>query len=256
MSEDKKIDLNAPAFGPGSQKLEPEKVEPQKPDGQEVKVEKGEAPETEPVGEENKVPYSRFKKFHDEAIQLRQEAAEWKAKAETKPAERETEIKVPPFWKELYGDSEASQEAWKIQSEQNEIMLSRAREEAKDAYRQERYAEIERQERNVEAIDTGLETLKDFVGRDLTEKEQAAVLDIVDDFTPKGKDGNYTGDLFPFEKAWEVYELKQNSQKAPKKESRNNVASLSGQKSQGEPSVNEKDADFNPLDWGGWRKKL
>lgn len=252
----KEVNLDAPAFGPGSQKPEELVDEPIKPVGEEVKVKEEEAPVVDPV-EENKVPYSRFKKFHDEAVQLRQEAAEWKAKAEAiRPAERQVESEIPSFWKEMYGDSDASQRAWQIQSEQNEAMLQKARDEAKDAYRQERYEEIERQQKNVEAIDTGLETLKDFVGRDLTEKEQAAVLDIVDDFTPKGQDGSYNSNLFPFEKAWEIYELKSNAQKAPKKESRDNVAALTGRQTQGEPTINEKDKDFNPMDWGAWRNKL
>jgi hypothetical protein len=46
-----------------------------------------------------------------------------------------------------------------------------------------------------------------MLGRELTENEQIAILDIVDEYTPKDKDGNYLCHLLPFDYAWKVYKL-------------------------------------------------
>ena len=248
------VDLNAPAFGPGSQKIEPKEEAPKV--SEETKVEEEKAPEAE--AEESKVPYSRFKKFHDEALKLREEAEHWRQIAETnKPAERETESEIPSYWKELYGDSEASIKAWKIQSGQNEALIEKARQEAIEAVRSERLQEVERVEKNVEVLNNNFETLSDYIGRKLTDKEESAVLDIIDEYTPKGPDGNYSGDIIPIEKAWEIYEMKTQAETASKRAAKDSVASLSGVQSQGEPSQKaEADKNWNPLDWNAWRKKI
>ncbi len=48
----------------------------------------------------------------------------------------------------------------------------------------------------------------------------------------------------------EIYELKNEAKKAPKKQSRDNVAALSSSQTQGEPTIEaEKDKNFNPS-WG------
>lgn len=257
MNKDK-IDLNAPAFGQGAQKLTDLEDKPETPAVvEEPKVEEEEVPAPEAVAEETPVPYSRFKKFHDEAKQLRDEVAALRQQVESvEPTAPTAELELPEFWKELYGDSEASQKAWKIQSEQNEALIQKARQEAIEAVRNERYEEAQQTEANIETIDSNLESLSDSLGRELTEKEQSAVLDIVDAYTPKDEDGNYAGPLLPFDKAWEIHELKTQAGKAPIQASKNNVASLSGSQTQGEPSINEKDSNFNPLDWGAWKKRL
>lgn len=246
-----KIDLNAPAFGAGAQKIE----EPTEETVVQSVVEPKEI--IEPSEEESKVPYSRFKKFHDEALQYKREAEEWKAKAETYKQPIEVSTELPEFWKELYGDSDASQKAWKIQNQQNESIKAEARKEALEAVRNERYEEAKRTDQNVETIDNHFEDLSAFVGRDLTEKEQSAILDIVDDYTPKDRDGNYASELLPFDKAWEIYELKNQSVKSAKTQSRNNVASLTGSQSQGDPgAIAEQNKNWNPLDWDAWKRRL
>ena len=252
MPED--INLQAPAFGPGSQKIEPKEAPVEASEEAKPKEEV----QAESSVEEGKVPYSRFKKFHDEALEARKEAEYWRERAEYRePAEQKTELDVPDYWQKLYGDSPEAQQAWKIQSEQNEALIGKARQEAIEAVKNERYQEVERIESNVEILDNNFETLSEYVGRDLTEKEQSAILDIVDEFTPKDRDGNYAGDIIPFDKAWEIYELKQERDNSPKKASKNNVASLSGSSSQGNPDQKaEQDKTWNPLDWGAYRRRL
>jgi hypothetical protein len=95
------------------------------------------------------------------------------------------------------------------------------------------------------------------IGRDLSEKEQSAILDIVDDYTAKDNDGNYQGALMPFDKAWEVYELKNASSRSATRQSRDNVAALSGTSSQGNTTDQaKKDESWNPLARGSWRNRL
>lgn len=259
-----KIDLNAPAFGPGSQSLEdlmnnrtPEEtsVETQ----QENKVEEE---NVEPSVEENKVSYSRFKTVHQRAIEAEAEAERWRLKAEQIEQNRSKTVEepsgdMPDYWKELYGDSEASEKAWKIQQRREEEIERRAYEAGQRGAQELRQIEKARIEENVSVIDQNLEALSALVGRDLTEKEQSALLDIVDNYTAKDDDGNYLGAIMPFEKAWEIYELKQGSNKSQQRSARDSVASLSGINTQGETSVQaEKDKNFNPLDWNSYKRRI
>lgn len=213
-----------------------------------------------PSEEESKVPYSRFKKFHDAAQEAEREAAYWRGVAEASQNQPATTTKqpteMPDYWTELYGDSDASLKAWKVQEQANRQMMDQARSEALEAVRNERGQEAQTLQANEAIIDENFEDLADFIGRELTDKEVTAVLDIVDDYTPKGADGNYLGPVIPFEKAWEIYELKNSVSKAPNVQARNQVASLSGAGSQGETNITEKDAQFNPLDWNAWKKRI
>jgi len=70
--------------------------------------------------------------------------------------------------------------------------------------------------KNVAEIDKNLDALAKHIGRTLTDEEQEAVLDIVDEFMPKNEDGNYFWPLISFEKAWEVYELRNQANKKVK----------------------------------------
>ena len=68
--------------------------------------------------------------------------------------------------------------------------------------------EDERIKGNIEIIDDQFLELEEMIGRELTEEEQSEVLDIVDQYTPKDKEGNYLCSLLPFDYAWEIYETK------------------------------------------------
>lgn len=258
-----KIDLNAPAFGAGAQKLEELINDAHRQSSvEDTSTEKSEVENEESSVEETKVPYSRFKKFHDEAIQKRMEAEEWKAKAEQleqQSSKREVSESddMPSYWRKLYGDSEVSQEAWLVQKQREEDIERRAYEAGQRGAQDLEYQHNKRIESNVETIDENFENLSDFVGREITAKEQSAILDIVDDFTPKDTNGSYAGPLIPFEKAWEMYELKQGSKNSSQRKDRDSVASLSGTSSQGDTSINEEqNKNWNPLARGSWRSRL
>lgn len=61
---------------------------------------------------------------------------------------------------------------------------------------------------NIGVIDEHLSDLCDHIGRLLTEEETNDILDIVDEYTPKDKAGDYLGPLLPFDYAWEIYQIK------------------------------------------------
>src|ERR1035437_9493031 len=114
------VDLNKPAFGVGSQKLtetEDTSVEDTKQEEEVEEVEEG----AESSVEETKVPYSRFKNIHNRAKEAEEEADKWRARAEELEQSRYTKHEVeessdmPSSWQKLYGDNDASKEAWKIQ---------------------------------------------------------------------------------------------------------------------------------------------
>ncbi len=272
-----KYDLNAPAFGPNAQKVEvatevetkaePEpKVEVEK---EEVILEPKKAEPTDVDAEEEpkRVTYSRFKNVwaaKEEAERLAQEAKaeaeQWRLKAQqVEPSTPSTDL--PSWWLRLYGDTDESKEAFKVQAKANDELRAQITHEAEEkalaAVKNERQAEENRTNENLEIIDSGIEKLAAFVGRELTEKEESKILDIVDEFTPKDEEGNYLGAILPFEKAWEVYELRNNVSKAPKQRARDAVAALNGADSSGVANAQaEKDKNFNPLNWNAWKDRL
>lgn len=261
MLDKSKIDLNAPAFGEKAQKLvdvQETKEEPAVEAVAEpvVEVKKEEVVE-EPSVEESKVPYSRFKKFHDEAIQLRQEAEEWRVKAEAiKPVVEE--VTPDEIWTKLYGDSPEAKEAYKLQQQREEAIERKAYEAGQRGARELTEQEAQRTEKNLETLDDHLEQVSAVAGRELTEKEESQILDIIDDYTPKGNDGTYAGAMLSPDKAWEIYELKNQASQAPKRQSRDAVASLSGAPTQGESQAvkDERNKNFIPGNWGSWRDRL
>jgi len=259
--EKNKIDLNAPAFGPNAQKVGEES---NTNSGEEVLKE--EKPDAD-SGEEQMVKYSRFKKFHDEAQTYKQEAERYRAEAEALRNRPERESNQDPLdearklWIENYGDTEATRKAWDNQVKINQAFeqraIDRAREEARETFGSERQRETQRTQENIGHIDNELETLADYVGRPLKESEEEAILDIVDEFTPKDEDGNYAGALLPMDRAWEIYELKQGASKSKGRSSRDSIASLSGSQSQGDSSVqSEQNKNFEPRDWDAYKRRL
>lgn len=263
-----KIDLNRPAFGEDAQKVEELSEENPKP-AEELKQEVETEEETPASEEEGKVTYSRFKNVWQRAKDAEARAEQAAHEAEElrsrltyrEPAKEQENADLPSWWIKLYGDSQESEQAWKIQKQANDEFQTRvieeARERAIEALKSERYEEERRIESNIETIDDGLEQLEAYVGRDLSEKEQSNILDIVDEFTPKDEDGNYLGSPISFEKAWEIYEMKSNASRSPKSQARNAVAALSSSQSAGETEIGaEKNKNFNPFDWDAYKRRI
>lgn len=215
---------------------------------------------------EQRVPYSRFKIANDRARQAEQEAESARIELErirqerTERYEERTQDEpkdLPSYWLKMYGDSDNSREAYKYELERQTIIRDEARREALDAVREERQMETRALSNNERTIDQRIANLSDDLGRDLTDTEESALLDIVDEYTPKDQDGNYAGELIPFEKAWEIYEMKQSQGGQRTRQARSTPTALTSSRTDGEPNNQEKNnKDWNPLDWNSWRKKI
>lgn len=209
--------------------------------------------------EKGRVPYSRFERKHQEAEEARQQAEYWRQEAERRSqsnnARADAAEDLPDYWKELFGDTDASKKAYKAEQKRMTEIEERAEQRAIEVIEQRQIQQERKFSSNLDSIESRMEGLAEYLGRDLTETEENALLDIVDDYTPKDDDGNYAGELMSFGKAWQIYELQQTQQSAKTNRSRNAVASASGASSKGEPSATE-DKNFNPQQWGSWRNRL
>lgn len=67
-------------------------------------------------------------------------------------------------------------------------------------------------EDNINEIEERLDELAEYLDRELTEHEEVRILEIVDEYTPKDKDGDYLTDLLPFDYAWKIYEAKKDAE--------------------------------------------
>ncbi len=258
-----KIDLDAPAF----EEMPATEPEDEKPADNKVDEEVTTTPavnagEPEKKDDPERVPYSRFEKVYRDAETLRAEAEQAKrdaeyyrgiAEARSQQTHNISSEDVPSWWIELYGDSEQSRKGYELRQKELHEAEERAEQRALKAIEEYQYKEQEKLSQNEELIDSRLHILSEYIGRQLTEDEQSAVLDIVDDYTPKDEDGKYAGEMIPFDKAWEIYEMRQAQNTLKASGSRNNVASLSGAPSTGEPKKQED--EFVPGKWGSWRNR-
>lgn len=212
--------------------------------------------------EEQRVPYSRFDKVRrekEEAVQRAEEAIEY---ARSLTAQREVVREASPYSsyeeqeyareiKTLYGDNPAAERIIEINLKHQRAIGERAERRALQAIEARQYNESRALAQNENVIDSRLEQLSERVGRELTEKEQDSLLEIVDEYTPTGPDGKYAGEILPFDKAWEIYEMKQERQASSSKKARSQAVRASGSPSQGEPSGStaEQNKEFNPRNW-------
>lgn len=249
-------DPNAPAFGSKVQKIEEAKEEV---------IEEGTATPAANAGETEtgRVPYSRFEKVHKEALEAREEARIAREEAQRAREEfesfsrnsRESDNQIPDYWKELFGDSDASKKAFQAEQKRIAEFEIRAEERAIRAYENRMELDSNRISSNLDSLEERIESFSDTLGRDLTEEEQSDLLDIVDEFTPKKKDGSYDGNLISFDKAWQIRELQTEKENLSKSRSRNAATSASGTSSQGVAS-GVSDEAWNPRAWGSWKSRI
>lgn len=266
--------LNAPAFGEGSANPLGESASEKDP---------ADVSQTERVGEkkepatssadgdvpEQKVPYSRFKKAFDARIEAEDAAREAEERYQDllrrqqyQPVSQETQSTtykgaLPSYWVKLYGDSDIAREAYGYELERQAVTEERAEKRALESLRNERETESRAISENEGVIDNRIEDLSAQLGRDLSEKEELALLDIVDEYTPKDRDGNYAGDTIPFEKAWEILEMKQAQQSSSSRRTRSTAAALTGSRTEGEPGANaQANKDFDPRDWNAYKRRI
>ncbi len=256
---EEKINLDAPAWGEDAPKDEVQtdskasEVE-NKLEAEAKEIEQKletQPPKEEEEPEEGKVPYRRFKKYVDRAKESEAKLLALADEIESLKKTRQTpvqETELPKEWVNLYGDSEASKEYYKAESSRREELLKAAEDRAYERLLQSTKAEAERVEANEAFLDEGLENLSETLGRDLTEDEEGAVLDLVEEFSAKDEDGNLVA-VFPIDKAWEIYELKEKALKTSQTSKKANISSVISAKSKGGTAKNTPQEDFNPS-WG------
>lgn len=220
-------------------------------------------PESEtpsPVGseeeEEQKVPYSRFKKKLDEATEystkvkyLEEQLEEMKKSSTSKTAESS---EIPAEWVELYGDSETSRKAWNLQKQLDDKRQQNIVENAIKTLQEREQQAQESLVQNEEILETSLAELATKTGIKLTTAMEESILEIVDEFSPVDKNNKYIS-LFPFEKAYEIYKLRNQAKGKVTQDARKKVADITGNSTQGESS--ETSVPFE-RGWDSWRKTL
>lgn len=206
--------------------------------------------------EEQRVPYSRFKRVIEEREEVAERMAALEARLHSFENDRQESealsAPMPEEWERLYGNSDASREAWKIQLVREEQLAQRAVEQAVNQLQRQQEALVESIAENEEIIEDSLETLQENLGKRFTSKQEEAILSIVDEFSPVGSDGKYTS-LFPFEKAYEIYALRNAQRGRPTADARRAVAELAGGTSEGDT---DSPVDNYRRGWDNWREAL
>lgn len=204
--------------------------------------------------EESRVPYSRFKKVEskleerDSMIASLEERLAGLESARTESTHNSDELDVPKEWVELYGDSDVSKRAYKIQLQREEQLQENAIARALQQFRDEESNQEKQVRENEQTIDENLSAL----GVKLTPKQEEKLLSIVDEFSPTGSDGKYIS-LFPFDKALEIMNLRENKVSNKTNQARTVVADLTGNNSEGE--IDSSSADFK-RGWDNWREAI
>lgn len=261
MLEGKEIDLNLPVDAydaDGNPRVKPvisEEISTEVSQTEEKK--EAEKPEEE----EQRVPYSRFSKVRERAEQAEYDAEQARAKLHEVMTRKDSERDSMPsdeyeeqYKKEivrLYGDTDVAKEIIDINLKHQRSMEQRAEQRALEAIERRETEGARALVQNEGIIDSRLDDLSDRLGRGLSDREEAALLDIVDEYTPTGDDGKYAGDILSFEKAWEIYELRNNQGVQATKRARSAATQASGNRSSGEStaSAEERNKDWNPLNW-------
>lgn len=225
---------------------------------EQTKEEVSSSTEEDVVADKARIPYSRFETVNEAKIRAEERnkiLEEELAKLKVSKDSNEDVEEPPKEWLILYGDSPEAREAWKIQLNISQQLEEKAAEKAYERIAAREQEEAKIFEQNLESIEDSLiEFQEKILKRDLTETEENAILDIQDEFTPKGEDGKYLAPLLSPDKAFEIYNLRQQTANKTKSIARKRVVSLTGAGTEG--NVSNSSADFNPSQWGSWRDKL
>lgn len=216
-------------------------------------------PEEQSEEEEEKVPKSRFLTMHQRAVEAEKALRQFEAERANQP-DPVTPIaddeELHNFFKETFGDTELTEKLYKNELARLASIEEKAAERAYERLSQREQQEAQVIEDRVASFDQAFEELSSVTGKEYSDEEQVALLDIVEEYSPKDADGRLIGDyLLPLDRALEIYSLKNQPAVQAKKAERNKVASLSGARSEGSPTGNS-DADWKPGWNGEWRNKL
>lgn len=217
------------------------------------------APEPAKEPDEEKVPKSRFLTVSQRAIdaekKLREYEAERSREVVAEPADEDEELKQ--YFVETFGDTEAAQKLYKNELARLNSITEKAAERAFERFSKMGEEQEEVINQRVASFDNAFEELAIAEGKtDFSDDEQVAILDIVEKYSPKDSKGRLIGEyLLPLDQAYEIYQVQQGQAKEAKRGERNQVASLSGARSEGAPSSGS-DADWRPGQGRRWWNKV
>jgi hypothetical protein len=217
-----------------------------------------EAPAPEP--QEEKVPKSRFLTMSQRAIQAERALRTYEAEQANKPEPVQPigdDAELKKHYTDLFGESEITDKLYKAELARLTSIEEKAAERAYERFTQREQVEEQLVNQRVQSFDSAFEELALIEGKtEFSDAEQVAMLDIVEEYSPKDKDGRLIGEyLLPLDKAYEIYKLNQEPVVQAKKQDRNAVAALQGARSQGTPS-STSDADWQPGQDRRWWNKI
>lgn len=208
--------------------------------------------------EEEKVPKSRFLTMHQRAVEaeklLRQFEADRANTPEPKaPAADDADLKK--FYVETFGDTELSEKLYQAELARFSSIEEKAAERAFERLSRMEQEQADVINQRVASFDAAFDELGTVEGKEFSDDEQVAMLDIVEKYSPKDKDGKLLGEyLLPLDQAYEIYKLNNEPKLVAKKTERNAVAALSGARSHGD--TNTTDADWQPGKDRRWWDKV
>lgn len=225
---------------------------------EEPKEEAKAAPAEEP--EEEKVPKSRFLTMHQRAVEAEKALRAFEAERAQAPVEKAPvgdDAEIRQHYVEMFGESELTEKLYRTELARIASIEDKAAERAFERLSQREQKEQEAVNARVESFDRAFEELSIATGKtEFTENEQVAILDLVEKYSPKDKDGKLLGDfLMPLDQAYEIYSLQHEVAAQPKKAERNAVAALSGARSEGTAS-SSADAEWQPGQERRWWNKV
>jgi len=185
----------------------------------------------EDTPEQDNVPFHkhpRFKAIIDKNKALEDTVKTLQDKLETKPEDvQKTDPDDMPEWaKQAFGTDEYGQQLYSGFLKNNTVDKGKLKAELVSEIKAEQQAQAKTQENEVkkwqDRIDTEVQDLKDK-GYSFNKNE---LLDIVDQYTPKDSNGNFTTDLMSFDKAYDILQLQKKSKSQPKADAKKKIASM------------------------------
>lgn len=238
--------------------LVPEDSEPEiKPESRRGRKEEETAEVTPRFQDRFNEIYGEAKRHEREASEARERADRLERLLEKSMQQGQTPEKraVPDEWKKVLGETESTDAFYDLLDRELSTREQRAADKAYERFVEDQRDNTEAVRANEGAIDNELESLEDSIGRELTDEEAAAILDIADELTPQ-ENGKYLTNLVPLRAAYGEYRARQFEAKAPQQQQRQRVASVVSAKggSVGEgPATQGVRGRPNP---DGWRKAI
>ncbi len=203
--------------------------------------------------DEGKVSYRRFKKFHDEAKEARQEAEYWRQQAlQTQHPEPQNYYQAPPpasiqpvyegadweNFKSLFAgaNEDAVKTAYRQELQRIAAVEERAYQRASQAFDQRSQSERQAFRVNREYLDEWTDDAADLLGRDLTDDEQVQLLDIMEEYSAKDTDGMIVAPMNP-DQALRIYNMQNASAHSERRAARAAIAKTSSSGSSSDTSV-------------------